>query len=210
MLYEVITHLMRQSQNLPTAKECLQSCNGIFSHLTPEEIELITYDRKCEVYKKGSILFQDGKKITNFYCIHSGIVKKYKTGLEGKEQIISFSQSGDIIGYRTILSKELACATAKVIDDVKALPIPGEILIQIMEQNSQFAIDLMRLACKELGDAHQFLTNIAQKSVRERLAEVLVKLKEIFSVDQNGFIKVMLTREEVASLVGTATSYNFV
>jgi CRP-like cAMP-binding protein len=66
-------------------------------------------------------------------------------------------------------------------------------------------MELIQLACKELGEANQFLTDIAQKSVRERLAEVLVKLKESFSVDADGFLNISLTREEIASLVGTAT-----
>ena len=44
-------------------------------------------------------------------------------------------------------------------------------------------MQMMQLACKELGEANQFLTDIAQKSVRERLAEVLVKLKEILEME---------------------------
>ncbi len=196
---------MRQNIKLPTAKECLLACKEIFSHLSEEELDRITFDRKCTVYKKGSTLYHEGNRIHNFYCVYSGIIKQYKTGIEGKEQIVTFAQAGDIIGYRSILSKESACNTAKVIEEVVLCTIPGEVLFQLMEHNNQFSMDLMRMACKELGEAHQFLTDIAQKSVRERLAEVLIKLKEIFSVDQNGFIKVLLTREEMAGMVGTAT-----
>jgi CRP/FNR family transcriptional regulator, polysaccharide utilization system transcription regulator len=39
-------------------------------------------------------------------------------------------------------------------------------------------MDLMQLACKELGESNAYITDIAQKTVRERLAEVLIHLKE--------------------------------
>jgi len=44
-----------------------------------------------------------------FYCVNSGIVKIYKTGFDGKEQILRFAKPGDLIGYRSVISNELAC-----------------------------------------------------------------------------------------------------
>jgi CRP-like cAMP-binding protein len=63
----------------------------------------------------------------------------------------------------------------------------------------------MRLSLKELGEANKFILNIAQKTVRERLAEVLILLMDTFSLDEEKYLKVSLTREEIANIVGTAT-----
>lgn len=196
---------MRNSLDIPACIECMLGCKTIFSSLSNTDLEKLTYEKSCSTYKKGTTLFQEGNRIHNFYCINSGIVKLYKTGAEGKDQIVSFAKAGDIIGYRSILSKEVACTTAKAMDDVNVCSIPGNNLFELIEHNPKFSIQLMQIACKELGDANQFLTDIAQKSVRERLAEVLVKLKMFFSEDEEGFLKVALTRDEMASIVGTAT-----
>lgn len=196
---------MKNIRSVPACKDCLLGCKSIFSSLSEDEIDRLTYDKNCNVYKKGSTIFHEGNRIHYFYCINSGIVKMFKTGIEGKEQIVAFAKAGDIIGYRSILSKEVACTTAKAIEDVVICAIPANNLFGLVENNKNFSMKLMQLACKELGEANQFLTDIAQKSVRERLAEVLIKLKNIFSVDQDGFLQVALTREELASLVGTAT-----
>ena len=196
---------MKNTPAVPECKDCMMACKRIFSSLTKEELNKLTYDKSCNVYKKGSTIFQEGNRIHHFYCIFSGVVKMYKTGIEGKEQIVSFAKAGDIIGYRSILSKEAACTTAKAIEQVVLCALPGEDMFELVENNSKFSMELMQLACRELGEANQFLTDIAQKSVRERLAEVLVKLKEIFSVGSDGFLNISLTREELASLVGTAT-----
>jgi CRP-like cAMP-binding protein len=45
----------------------------------------------------------------------------------------------------------------------------------------------------------------AQKTVRERLAEILLLLEQKLGVDPEGFIKISLTREEIANIIGTAT-----
>jgi len=196
---------MKNQTPTPTCNDCLNKCKSIFGSLSEQELESLNYDINCSSYKKGSTIFHEGNRIHQVYCINSGIIKMYKTGIDGKEQIVSFAKSGDIIGYRSILSRESACTTAKAIEDVVLCAIPAEKLFNLIATNSKFSMDIMQLACKELGEANQFLTNIAQKSVRERLAEVLVKLKETFSIDEEGFLNISLSREEIANLVGTAT-----
>ena len=64
---------------------------------------------------------------------------------------------------------------------------------------------IMQQTCKELGEANAFITDIAQKTVRERLAEVLLYLKDIFDLDKDNVLQISLTREELANIVGTAT-----
>ena len=56
-----------------------------------------------------------------------------------------------------------------------------------------------------MGEANSFITDIAQKTVRERLAEVLLFLVNDFGLDSQQFLNISLTREELANIVGTAT-----
>ncbi len=63
----------------------------------------------------------------------------------------------------------------------------------------------MKLTCQELGEANSYILDIAQKTVRERLAEVLILLKNKFGLDENKTLNISLTREELANIVGTAT-----
>jgi len=137
--------------------------------------------------------------------VQNGIIKIYKTGIDGKEQIIRFAKEGDIIGFRSVLSKELACTTAKVIEDAILCFIPSENLFQLVKENPSFSMHLMQLTCRELGEANNFITDIAQKTVRERLAEILLILMDTFGLDNKKVLQISLTREELANMVGTAT-----
>lgn len=64
----------------------------------------------------------------------------------------------------------------------------------------------MKLLSNQLKDAEIKLTHLAQKPVRERLAETLLFLKETYGFEPGtDILSVQLSREEIANLVGTAT-----
>lgn len=197
--------MKQQDIIIPLCGRCSSDSGSLFRHLTPDETEMLNYQKDFRQYKRGDLLYQEGSRISGFYCINSGILKIFKTGFDGKEQIIRFAKRGDFIAYRSVLSNEPACTSAKVIEDCQVCFIPSEILIQLSKVNSTFALELLKLACHELGEANSFITDIAQKTVRERLAEILILLVHDFGLDENNYLKVSLTREELANIVGTAT-----
>jgi len=180
--------------------------NGaIFKYLNRDEVDMINFEKEFRQFKRGEILYSEGSRISGFYCIHKGIIKVFMTGLDGKEQIIRFARPGDIIAYRSVLSNELACTSAKVIEDCQVCFIPSEILISLVKSNSTYSLEILKLACHELRESNSFITDIAQKSVRERLAEILLLLVNDFGLDNQNVLQISLTREELANIVGTAT-----
>lgn len=196
---------MKNLQTLSCDDGCLVRSNSIFKHLSKEEIERVNFDKTHEQFKRGSIIYRENSRINGCYCVEKGIIKVFKTGIDGKEQIIRFAQRGDIIGFRSVLSNELACTTAEVLDEATTFYIPSETLIYLVKSNGNFSMELMQLTCKELGEANAYITDIAQKTVRERLAEILIHLKNEFRLDENNILQISLTREELANIVGTAT-----
>jgi CRP-like cAMP-binding protein len=197
--------MKHQELPVPFCDKCAMENDAIFKHLTREEVDMINFEKEFRQYKRGEILYNEGSRISGFYCIHSGIIKIFKTGFDGKEQIIRFAKPGDIIAYRSVLSNEVACTSAKVIEDCQVCFIPSEILISLVKSNSVYALELLKLACEELGEANSFITDIAQKTVRERLAEILLLLVNDFGLDDQNYLRISLTREELANIVGTAT-----
>lgn len=190
---------------VPFCNKCAFEINSIFKYLTKDEADELNYLKEFRVFKKGAVLYQEGNRISGFYCINKGIIKVFKTGPDGKEQIIRFAKPGDIIAYRSVLSNEPACTTAKVLEEAYTCFFPSDILSRLVKVNPNFALELVKLICEELGEANSYITDIAQKTVRERLAEVLLKLISDFGIDENNQLKITLTREELANIVGTAT-----
>jgi len=149
---------------------CTIRTHPLFRHLDPQELQEISLNKITESHKRGSIIYQEGNRMKGFYCVQKGIVKIYKTGIDGKEQIIRFAKPGDVIGYRSVVSNEAACTTTEVLEDSIMCHIAAEILLKLIQGNGKFAVELMKLTCKELGEANSYITDIAQKTVKERFA----------------------------------------
>jgi CRP-like cAMP-binding protein len=185
--------------------KCAFEINSVFRFLTRDETDRLNFEKDFRHYKRGDILYQEGNRISGFFCINSGIIKVFKTGVDGKEQIIRFARRGEIIAYRSVLSNEPACTSAKVVEDCQVCFIPAELLIQFVKTNPSFAFEIVKLTCHELAEANSYITDIAQKTVRERVAEVLLNLVKDFGLDDQKYLRISLTREELANIVGTAT-----
>jgi CRP-like cAMP-binding protein len=181
------------------------SLSPIFKHLSSQEVEKVNEEKTISFYKKGTYIYHEGNRINGIYLVVKGILKVFKTGIDGKEQIIRFAKPYELIAFRSVLSGELACTTAKTLDDSVLAYIPQETFFNLVKTNGQFSLELLQLACRELGEANEYITDIAQKTVRERLAEILVHLKDSFGIDVDNALQISLTREELANIVGTAT-----
>ncbi len=196
---------MRSMIKRPTDDETDLSGFNLFKKLDEEEFNRLNYEKTCSLHKKGTVIYQEGSRLTGFFCVTCGIIKIFKTGIDGKEQIIRFAKKGEIIAYRSLLSQELACTTAKVIEEAVLCHIPYQTLLFLVKSNWQFSHHMLQIVCRELREANEYITDIAQKTVRERLAEVLLLLKENFDLDNQNTLQISLTREELANMVGTAT-----
>ncbi len=198
---------MKSSQNLEdiVCQKCMVRAKSAFKHLTDEEYERLYMEKACNYYKRGDIIYYEGHRLRGVYCVYKGKLKLYKTGPEGKEQIIRFAKPGDLIAFRSILSGESACTTAQALEDVVLCHIPARTFIEMAKENPDFSMHLIQLSCKELGESNKFILDLAQRSVKERLAQTLLLLLDTFGTDKEGYIDVILTREEIASIVGTAT-----
>ena len=173
--------------------------------LTTDEVKHLDESKNCVFFRKNQILMHEGSKASGVYCVNSGKAKVSRLGIDGKEQIIRFIKSGDLIGYRSLISDENLSASVTALDDTHACYVPKSVLFDFIQENPRFSLDLMKQACHELGEAGKIITNLAQKSVRERLAEVLLLLRSTFGENADGELDVSLTREELANMVGTAT-----
>ena len=110
-----------------------------------------------------------------------------------------------MIGYRAILCGENFQAAAEAMTDVEATFLPSELFIHLLEVMPALSFVMLQKIAFELGESSNTVTFLAQKTVRERLAEILLLLEQKLGTDPEGFIKISLTREEIANIIGTAT-----
>ncbi|MDO5655099.1 MAG: Crp/Fnr family transcriptional regulator [Flavobacteriaceae bacterium] len=170
-----------------------------------DELHALETEKKVIQIKKGENIIEEGHAANGVYLIKSGTAKLYKVGFMGKEQIIRFSKKGDLLGYRSILSGGTFGMTATAMEEMEVEFIPERFFVRMLEENSKMSFEMLKLISKQLGNAADTITILAQKTVRERLAEVLILLENSIGNDKDGYLRISLTREEMANLIGTAT-----
>lgn len=173
--------------------------------LNDQDFALYEKAKKKLTFAKHETVFEDGEMPKGVYHIISGAAKLSKSGAFGKDQILRFITEGDIIGYRSILCGEAFQAKAEAMTDIECLFLPTDVFMHLLEVDSQLSFAMLQKIAYELGESSNTITFLAQKTVRERLAEILILLEQKLGVDPEGFIKISLTREEIANLIGTAT-----
>lgn len=196
---------MRPSFEHIECKHCSNRFNSVFCKTENDKMEEIEAAKLCSTYKKGETIFREGAYASGVYCINGGKVKLSMIGDEGREQIVRMAKPGDIIGYKALLSGNRYSATASTLEDCNVCFIPREIFIKILQKDAALSFEMMKILSDELKRAEEKITHLAQKPVRERVAEVILFLKETYGLDADNNVNVLLTREEIANLVGTAT-----
>lgn len=196
---------MKDEIKLPDRAECCKKFSQTFRNLSPSELDLLFSDYSVKFCPKGNLVYSEGACMKGCYFIYSGIIKIFQTGHEGKEQIIKFEKEGDFFGFRSVILKEKACTSVEVLADAILYFIPEKTLLLLIKNNSDFAYELMQIACKELGESNRYIKDIAQKPVKERLAEILLMMAHDFGMEQDGTLKLSISREDLSNFVGTAT-----
>src|SRR5690349_17773680 len=77
---------------------------SILEGLPADELALLTSHTSEQLYSKGEIVFREGSFPMGIFYIREGKVKKYKLDKVGGEQIIYVANTGELIGYHSILS----------------------------------------------------------------------------------------------------------
>jgi len=186
-------------------EQCIVRQLNSLKSLNKEELVRISACKTSRIIKKGEVLFEEGDHINGVFCISDGICKVSKMSSNGRDQIIHLVHKGDILGERSLINDEVANLKATAINDMEVCFIPREEIIRDLARNSEFSMNVLKDLASSLKSADNVIVDMAQKTVKQRLAEMLINLEEKFGHDLNNILNIHLSREDIANIIGTAT-----
>lgn len=198
---------MAKSSTPKSCQDCQSYQKGIFCDLTQNELADVSSHKVNNTYKKGQNLFIQGNHPFGIFCVSSGNIKLTQTGVDGKESVIRIVTGGDVIGHRSLFTSEHYMASATAMEDSVVCFLDKKYIMKVIQETPSVAQNLIAKLSREMGAAERKLSSLHQKNVRERLAELLLILKESHGEkreDGSFFINLKLTREEMATMIGTA------
>ncbi len=193
------------TRGMSSCEQCIARQLNSMNTLTKDELKQVSACKITRSYKRGDIIFNENEMLNGVYCVREGICKLTKMSENGKDQTIKLLGEGELIGQRSIISEERTNLSAIALNDVKVCFVPKEQILSNIKSNQEFSFKVLQSLAQDLREAEDDLINMAQKTVRQRLAEALIYVSKSFGVNEDGYLSVNLSREEYASIVGTAT-----
>lgn len=194
--------------NKPEMSKCEQCIVREFSSLkalNKDELVKLAGCKTSRIIKKGEVIFEEGENVNGIFCIKDGVCKLTKLSPNGKDHIVKLVSKGELLGQRSMISDEPVNLSAVALEDMQVCFIPKTEVMGFFDKNNQFSMNVMKTICGDLKESDVHAVNMAQRTVKERLAETLLHLHNTYGINEDESLKIQLSRDELASLVGTAT-----
>ena len=173
--------------------------------LTKEELMRVSACKTGKLYKKGDVIFEEGETLNGVFCVRDGVCKLTKLSENGKDQVVKLVVKGELLGKRSLISDESTNLSAIALNDMEMCFIPKSEIMMDLNKNPNFTMDVLKEMAHEIKDSDDSLVNMAQKSVKQRMADTLLYINTNFGIGEEGYLSIVLSREDYASIVGTAT-----
>ncbi|MDQ7250486.1 helix-turn-helix domain-containing protein [Dongia sedimenti] len=148
--------------------------------------------------KPNETLFSEGDAAASFYQIKEGVIRSFRMMIDGRRQIISFSQPGDYLGLEWEGDRAM---TAEAIIDTAVVSYPrrhleGRATADVRVQNRMMAV-----LFGGLHNAQEHLVMLGRQTAMEKLGWFLVRLARSSRMN-NGALALPMNRTDIADYLG--------
>jgi CRP-like cAMP-binding protein len=167
-----MSYKMSQEQQIAIEERFARVFNdkSFKERLSSADFEKYINGKKRLSFQKHDTIFEDGETPKGVFVLEKG-AKLSKSGAFGKDQILRFIKEG-------ISSAIVLCfagkfqAKAEAMTDIECVFLPADIFMYLLEVDPQLVFVMLQKISYELGESSNTITFLAQKTVRERLAEI--------------------------------------
>jgi len=189
----------------PQCSQCDTVHKGIFCDLEAETYRQIDNAKIYLQFKKGDVLFNQGESVSGIYCIKSGKAKATIADSAGNETIAKILGPGSVLGHRSMFSDTDHIATVEFLEDASICFFDKVSFKSLIQKIPSLALRLGQRLANEVIEADCKNLALVHHSVKARVSSLLLDLSSQYGIKtQDGIeLDIKLTREEMASLVGT-------
>lgn len=175
----------------------------VFSDLNKEHLFELSKLAVERYLNRGQFLFREGEPAECLYVVVSGMVKILKHSPSGKDFIVAFCASGEMLGDVILFSDKPHPSAAQAIIDSKVLVIKNDDFLAFLRVHSDLTFKVFRRILNTtaawLFENAVRLTGLAAETAEHRLAYTLYTLSLKFG------LTIPFTRQEIAEMAGTST-----
>jgi len=169
--------------------------------LDPEELQKLGNNCNEAVFEKGDKIIIQNSLSYNIVYVKEGLVKVHTMGPD-KDQILKIIKAPSYLGIPTTFGARINEYSATAISKTKVCFIEFGVFKSLIEQNGQFALEIITDSCEREIQSYKKYVNQVQKQGPGKVAEALLFFSEKIFESQNFVLP--LTRIELGDLTCTS------
>jgi CRP/FNR family cyclic AMP-dependent transcriptional regulator len=130
-------------------------------------------------FAAGDVLFREGERGDEMYVIQSGLVRIVKR-VGGEYRSLATLGRGEFLGEMAILNGKPRTATAHVLEDTRCLVIDAATLEQMIANNTEIALRLVKKLARRLDSADEMIQMLLSPDPQARVLHALKRHAEAF------------------------------
>lgn len=166
--------------------------------------QVISLNKVNITFKKGERIFNEGEEVKGIYFIYSGKVKVHKQWDAEKDFIIRFAKESDILGHMGLGESNIYPVSATTLEPVTVCYLNMDFFESTLEVNTKFTYNLMRFFANQLQEKDKKMRDLVHMSVKARISQSLISLKNQFGENEEGDIDIELSRQDLSAFAGVS------
>src|SRR6201997_3142979 len=185
---------------------CKLRQKGFFCEMPKPALEEMEKVKYASAYPQGAVLFVEGQAPRGVYVICSGRVKLSTTSRDGKTLILRIAQAGEVLGLHATVSGKPYELTAETLQPCQLDFMTREDFLRFLQNHADACLTAAEHLSQNCQSAYEMIRSLGlSHSVSEKLARLLLEWSSDGETTKDGIrIKISLTHEEIAQLIGTS------
>ena len=169
--------------------------SDLFDGLTSEEMREVERVTSTRIFTKGQVIYTPGETGEALFLLREGGVQIYRMSPEGRKLVIAHLLPFSFFGEMSCIGQGMYDTYAEVTVDSLILTMNCAVLERLLLVNPQVARRILEAFGRRVVEAEQQLEDIAFRSIRARVAALL--LREAEGVEVRG-----LSHQDIAERLG--------
>ncbi len=177
--------------------ELLKKIN-YFAGLTDGELEFVKkYIALEQTAEKGEIFLIEGEWSDYLFFLVSGVVKVYKTSVDGKEQVLHIATAGESLNDVSTFDGGPNAASMMAMTPVLLYGMRKNDMWALLREHPKVALNTIKALASRVRRDSNLVKELSFDHVTVRLAKLLLK----YPAEESEWPR--LTQQDIASMIGT-------
>lgn len=143
---------------------------AIFSGLPEQDLLRVAGYAVKRTLKKDEILFREGEEVIGFYVVTKGMIKAYRIGEGGREQLIHLIHAGESFAEPAVAGLPGYPAHTRALEKTEVVLIRGKEFLDHLREQSDLALRMLASLSRHL---HGLVASIESYKLRDAETRLL-------------------------------------